>query len=655
MSTSPLGLNNYLCPPEIGGRQPMLKVHSPLIQTSELMLPQTVESSDNLFPFTKSLSDSETPKKPISTINRFVNDDSELESTSEADINRNISETTEEPQTHPSTEENLPNNPLSELHPRLGKQLIQTQSRIMTTTSDKIISPQTLNPSENQSKKHQSDYLPIVQARWESDVPQPISEPISVSQRDVLSRKKQPKSSSRTSPEALNNPSSPTVEPQQFIQEKSIDSTTESPRVESSQTSPETLNNPSSPTVKPQQFIQEKSIDSTTESPRVESSQTSPETLNNPSSPTVEPQQFIQEKSIDSTTESPRVESSQTSPETLNNPSSPTVEPQQFIQEKSIDSTTESPRVESLQNTPETLNEVFPSSKIQSDTIQQQAKDPEYLSSLQSNKTETIQQQTDNQSLINKPSFNPENLTNPNLIQSHSPLIQQSDFIQSQLINEFIETPQTSESSTDVTSLKTSQISEPWSNQFDLIDESVPVTDNIPESWSNLTELLNYDNFNLSSNSQLISENSQSIKREQKQSIPDGPASVSSSPTQAEKVMGKQGETVLIDEEQLEMLARKVYNLLRQQLERERENHDFKTDGSLPWLDIISSTTPVKASGFSSNSSSVGQLQTQIGSTVSLVNYKLQILTRKVYQLLQFKIETERERLGFYYRGNKPL
>ncbi|MGB3191252.1 MAG: hypothetical protein WBB43_17745 [Limnoraphis sp.] len=579
MSTSPLGLNNYLCPPEIGGRQPMLKVHSPLIQTSELMLPQTVESSDNLFPFTKSLSDSETPKKPISTINRFVNDDSELESTSEADINRNISETTEEPQTHPSTEENLPNNPLSELHPRLGKQLIQTQSRIMTTTSDKIISPQTLNPSENQSKKHQSDYLPIVQARWESDVPQPISEPISVSQRDVLSRKKQPKSSSRTSPEALNNPSSPTVEPQQFIQEKSIDSTTESPRVESSQTSPETLNNPSSPTVKPQQFIQE----------------------------------------------------------------------------KSIDSTTESPRVESLQNTPETLNEVFPSSKIQSDTIQQQAKDPEYLSSLQSNKTETIQQQTDNQSLINKPSFNPENLTNPNLIQSHSPLIQQSDFIQSQLINEFIETPQTSESSTDVTSLKTSQISEPWSNQFDLIDESVPVTDNIPESWSNLTELLNYDNFNLSSNSQLISENSQSIKREQKQSIPDGPASVSSSPTQAEKVMGKQGETVLIDEEQLEMLARKVYNLLRQQLERERENHDFKTDGSLPWLDIISSTTPVKASGFSSNSSSVGQLQTQIGSTVSLVNYKLQILTRKVYQLLQFKIETERERLGFYYRGNKPL
>lgn len=118
--------------------------------------------------------------------------------------------------------------------------------------------------------------------------------------------------------------------------------------------------------------------------------------------------------------------------------------------------------------------------------------------------------------------------------------------------------------------------------------------------------------------------------------------------------MGEQGETVLIDEEQLEMLARKVYNLLRQQLERERENHHFKTDGSLPWPDIISSTTPVKASGFSLNSSSVGQLQTQIGSTVSLVNYKLQILTRKVYQLLQFKIETERERLGFYYRGNKP-
>ncbi|MEB3279660.1 MAG: hypothetical protein VKK42_12170 [Lyngbya sp.] len=438
MSTSPLGLNDYLRPPETLGRQGMLKVRSPLVQTSQLMLSQTVEPSENLFTFTESLSGSETPEKPISRINRFVDDDSELESTSEANINRNISESTEESQTHPSTEENLQNNPLSELHPRLGEQLIQTQSRILTTASDKRLSPQTREDSESQSINNKSDNLPVVQAKWSGDISQPIS------------------NSSST---------------------------------------------------------------------------------------------------------------------------------------QSVDSTPE--------------NQAFP-----------------------------IQ-----------PSLNSENLTNLNLIQSHSPLIQQSDLIVS---------PKTSEPSPEKTDFQKDETPEPWSSQFNLSAESVPVTENNQESWSNLAEFIDYDNFNSSSNSQLTSESSKLITREQKQSIPDSPASVSSSPTQAEKVMGEREESVLIDEEQLEMLARKVYNLLRQKLETERESHHFKTDGSLPWLDTISQINPVKASAFSSNTSPVGQLQTQTGSAVSLVNYKLQTLTRKVYQLLQFKIETDRERLGFYYTGNIP-
>ncbi|MEA5519946.1 hypothetical protein [Limnoraphis robusta] len=439
MSTSPLGLNDYLRPPETLGRQGILKVRSPLIQTSQLMLPQTVENSENLFTFTESLSGSETPQKPISRINRFVGDDSELESTSEANINPNISDSTKESQTHPSPEENLPNNPLSELHPRLGKQLIQTQSLILTTTSDKLLSPQTPEYSESQLIKNKSDNLPVVQPKWSGDISQPIS------------------NSSLT---------------------------------------------------------------------------------------------------------------------------------------QSIDSTPEN-------------QQAFP-----------------------------IQ-----------PSLNSENLTNLNLIQSHSPLIQQSDLIVS---------PKTSEPSPERTSFQNDETLEPWSSQFNLSAESVPATDNVQESWSNLTELIDYENFNPSSNSQLTSESSKLITREQKESIPDSPASVSSSPTKAEKVMGEREESVLIDEEQLEMLAIKVYNLLRQKLEIERESHHFKTDGSLPWLDTISQINPAKASAFSSNSSPVGQLQTQTGSTVSLVNYKLQTLTRKVYQLLQFKIETERERLGFYYRGNIP-
>ncbi|WP_413167552.1 hypothetical protein ACL6C3_12835 [Capilliphycus salinus ALCB114379] len=438
MSTSPLGLNDYLRPPETLGRQGMLKVGSPLIQTAQLMLSQTVENSENLFTFQESLSGSETPQKPISIINRFVDDDSELESTSEANINRNIYESTEESETHPSPEENLQNNPLSELHPRLGEQLIQTQSRILTTISDKKLSPQTPEDSESQSINNKSDNLPVVQPKWSGDISQPISN---------------------------------------------------------------------------------------------------------------------------------------------------------FSSTQSIDSTPE--------------NQAFP-----------------------------IQ-----------PSVNSENLTNLNLIQSHSPLIQQSDLIVS---------PKTSEPSPEKTDFQNDEIPEPWSSQFNLSAESVPATDNVQKSWSNLTELIDYENFNPSSNSQLTSESSKLITREQKESIPDSPASVSSSPTQAEKVMGEREEPVLIDEEQLEMLARKVYNLLRQKLERERESHHFKTDGSLAWVDTISQTNPVKASAFSSNTSPVGQLQTQTGSTVSLVNYKLQILTRKVYQLLQFKIETDRERLGFYYTGNIP-
>ncbi|MEL7039401.1 MAG: hypothetical protein AAFO04_27870, partial [Cyanobacteria bacterium J06592_8] len=216
---SPLGLNNPLHPPEILGQRLMLKVQSPLVQTSQLILPQTVEKSDQFFSFPDNSSRSEPSQTPISTINRFVADDSEFDSTSEAKINPNTSAISEEPQIQPSIGENIQNNPLSELHPRLGKQLIQTQSRILTTASDKRLSPQTSEPSESQSIKNQSDNLPVIQAEWESDISQLISDESPQSSSPTVesqSLKSVGESSTVQSPQS----ESPSVEPQSLIQQQ---------------------------------------------------------------------------------------------------------------------------------------------------------------------------------------------------------------------------------------------------------------------------------------------------------------------------------------------------------------------------------------------------------------------------------------------------
>ena len=191
MSTYSLGLKKSLCPPENLGLKRMLKVRPPLIQASQLMLPQTLEKSDDFFTFAQDFSPSNYPEKPTSITSQFIEDNLESESSSENQINQSIPEIKEELQTHPLVEKNIQNNPLSELHPRFGKQIIQTQSRILTTAADKILFPQNSQLSDDKSKKTQSDNLPIVQGKWEGDISKPISNETSVSQVDTSTDKNQ--------------------------------------------------------------------------------------------------------------------------------------------------------------------------------------------------------------------------------------------------------------------------------------------------------------------------------------------------------------------------------------------------------------------------------------------------------------------------------
>ncbi|MEL7039553.1 MAG: hypothetical protein AAFO04_28670, partial [Cyanobacteria bacterium J06592_8] len=518
-------------------------------------------------------------------------------------------------------------------------QTAEPQSLIQQQPLDSVGESSTTESSQSESPTIESQSL-IQQQPLDSVEESPTIESPSVEPQSLIQQ--QPFDSVG---ESLTTESPQTAEPQSLIQQQPLDSVGESSTIESPQISPEIPNPSSSPTGESQ------SLKSVGESSTTESPQISPEIPNPSSYPTIEPESFIQQP-LNSVGESSTTESPQLSPEIPNPSSSPTGESQSFIQEQPLDSIGESPTIESPQ--PSTIA-IIPSTETQSNMIQQQAKNTEDLSSTQSNVTNAVnQQQTDNQLVNIQPSVNPENLTNLNIIPFNSPLSQQSDFIQSRLINEFIESPQDSQPSPKITPVQPSQTPETWSSQFDLMSESIPVTENEPESWSDITEMMNYDNSNPSFNSESTPDTSKSITRDQKPSIPDNSALVSSSQTKAETVIGEQEEQVFIDQEQLEILARKVYSLLRKKLEIERESHNFKTDASLPWLDTISSINPGKVSMFSSRSSPVGQLKTQTGSTVSLVNYKLQRLTRTIEQLLQSKIETERERLGSYYIGNLP-
>ncbi|NES69342.1 MAG: hypothetical protein F6K24_30995, partial [Okeania sp. SIO2D1] len=370
MSTSSLGLKKSLCPPKNLGQKRMLKVRSPLIQASQLMLPQTSEKSDNFFTFAQNFSRSDYPEKPTSITSQFIEDNFESESDSENQINQNIAEVKEELHTYPSAEKNIQNNPLLELHPRFGKQIIQTQSRILTTAADKMLFPQNPQFSDDKFKKNQSDNLSIVQAKWEGDIYKPVSEQTSVSQVDTSSDKNQAISYSvipqiaenqeitANSPVEDNNinissysevqlrPSYSNIVFQQLIPELPIDSVQEKSTVKSPEIKPKS----SDETIEIQQLIPELPINLVEEKSTVKLPDIAPKV----SDKTVENQELIPELPINLVQEK-SVQSSEITP----TPSDETIESKQLIPEIPVDLVQENSTVQLPETAPGASDETI--------------------------------------------------------------------------------------------------------------------------------------------------------------------------------------------------------------------------------------------------------------------------------------------------------
>ncbi|WP_226574899.1 hypothetical protein [Microseira wollei] len=347
--------------------------------------------------------------------------------------------------------------------------------------------------------------------------------------------------------------------------------------------------------------------------------------------------------------------------------------------------------------------------------------------------TEEIQEP--GQNIIQPPLENPSlNILKP--LVTSKPLAQQSDFIPSELVSDFIEKspstyPETPTSSiterdnlpnisrsTD-TEPKSTAISIPysWSNISELLgetnnnyteniadikplglskplnnannllspsfsdsngkqsfssavteDESTPSQD-IPNSWSSRSELLG-------ENSTTTPDNIPSEKPEDEfaplsllepetyslsspistkssaadisdTSTPDAREEISQQPT-----ANTARKDSKIEDEQLEMLAQKVYTLLRQRLEIDLERQGKGSVGSPIWLSNITSvygtSTKVKSAP---KKSTPGQKTADNPGEVSPADDKLQKLTREVYHQLRQRLEIDRERQGGYYSG----
>jgi hypothetical protein len=93
------------------------------------------------------------------------------------------------------------------------------------------------------------------------------------------------------------------------------------------------------------------------------------------------------------------------------------------------------------------------------------------------------------------------------------------------------------------------------------------------------------------------------------------------------------------DNDQLDILAQKVYTLMRQSLEITQERHGRKVVGNPIWL---------------SNITSIYGTATTNSDVISPLDTQLQELTQKVSLLVQKRFEIERERRGHYYAGRLP-
>ena len=171
---------------------------------------------------------------------------------------------------------------------------------------------------------------------------------------------------------------------------------------------------------------------------------------------------------------------------------------------------------------------------------------------------------------------------------------------------------------------------------------------NVPNQRSNLAELLGEST---------TLENASAQKNTQKNEVTNStliaPETSISSPILPDATQqltantaGKNSSLEL--EEQLEMLAQKVYTLMRQWLEILR-HHDNKSISSPIWLSNITSVYGTSAKVKSAPKKSTPRQRTaDEPGEISPVDDKLQQLTWEVYSLIRQKLEIERERQGHY-------
>ncbi|MFB2891753.1 hypothetical protein ACE1CI_02300 [Aerosakkonemataceae cyanobacterium BLCC-F50] len=210
----------------------------------------------------------------------------------------------------------------------------------------------------------------------------------------------------------------------------------------------------------------------------------------------------------------------------------------------------------------------------------------------------------------------------------------------------------------------------PKSIGFDEPPNSSPSVKDVPNSWSSISELLGEKSpavDKISSKEDGISP-LLSLMAESP-NIPDSLSSPSLSSSNIPNNSGANSEEIASEnsindnviknlskqDEQLDLLAQKVYTLMRQRLEISQEHHGRKGVGQPIWLSNITSiygtSAYVKAAP---KRASPGQESAADFSEVSPVDDKLQQLTREVYWQIQQKVEIARERQGHYYTGRLP-
>ena len=179
------------------------------------------------------------------------------------------------------------------------------------------------------------------------------------------------------------------------------------------------------------------------------------------------------------------------------------------------------------------------------------------------------------------------------------------------------------------------KVQQPFSN-------AIPDTGkDIPTSWSTISELLGKSS---TTENNTVPEENESTPLSSPSPSPDAETSdiEPSNPhgeTSQELTKESFPKNDSSENEQLDILAQKVYTLMRQSLEITQERHGIKVAGNPIWLSNITSIdgTPATNSG-----------------VISPLDTRLQELTQKVSLLIQKRFEIERERRGRYYAGRLP-